>query len=142
MSMTRRPADDLLEIARVLLLVQGSILLATTVEALIWGMAFAAAAGPSFVLSAAAASALLVARARLRADRRWSRRVVYVVEGVILITLAVDTGLAALITHASPPAVAILTRLLIPAAVVALLRGSERTTAGPTHAAIATEGVS
>ena len=121
MNILRRPAEDLLEVVRVLLLVQASILVATTIEALIFGLAFAGAPGPSFLLSAAAAATLLVARARLRADRRWTERLVYIVEGVTVASLAIDTLLALLITGHAPPAVALLTRLVLPVTVVALI---------------------
>jgi hypothetical protein len=126
MDRTSRPDNELLEVARVLLLVQGSILLATTIEALIWGAAFAGAAGATVFLSGAAAAVILVGRARLRADRRWSRRLVYVVEVVTLVTLAIDTALAIALTGALPPAVALLTRLLLPLAVIVLLRRGAR----------------
>lgn len=134
MDTTRRRGDDLLDVARVLLLLQGTILLATTIEALIWGAAFGAGGAPAFI-SAAAAVALLVARARLRADRRWTRRTVYVVEAVILLTLVVDTALALLVTRGTPPAVAVLTRLVLPVAVIALIRRPQPTLALPTGAA-------
>src|SRR5687768_4755593 len=81
MDMNGRRADDFLDVARVLLLLQGSILVATTIESLIWGMAFAGAAATPFLLSGGAALAILVVRARLRADRRWVRRLVYGIEG-------------------------------------------------------------
>jgi len=129
MDLPRRPADDLLEVVRVLLLLQGSILVATTIEALIWGVAFAGAAGSSAVMSAAAATAVLLARARLRADRRWTHRLVYIVEGITLATLVIDTILAIAIARTLPPAVALLTRLLLPISVVVLLRRSVRAAA-------------
>lgn len=143
MDVQRRSADDLLEVVRVLLLVQGAILVATTIEALIFGAAFAGAAGPSFLLSAASAATLLVARVRLRADRPWIRRLVYVVECVILLTLALDAALASLITGAVPPAVALLTRFVLPLAVIALLRRSPRASATDASRAVASlEGAS
>jgi hypothetical protein len=134
MKKPRRDPDDLLDVARVLLLVQGSILVATTIEALIFSSAFAGFGGSSVLLSAAAALSVLVARTRLRADRDRTRRLLYIVEGVILASLAIDTLLATLITHASPPAVALLTRLVIPASVIGLLLRST-TTAVATPAA-------
>lgn len=139
MDMTRRPGDDVLDVARVLLLLQGSILVVTTVEALIWGAAFGAA-GSSALLSAASAAALLVARARLRPDRRWMRRTVYVVEAAILLALALDTALALVVTRGTPPAVAILTRLVIPVAVIALIRRSDRSITGAVRPAVAWDG--
>lgn len=130
--MTRRPASDLLDVARVLLLLQGSILIATTIEALLWGFAFAGGGIVPFVVSGAAATMILVARARLRADRRWTRRLVYGVEGFTLASLAIDTALAIALTGSFPPAVALLTRLVLPIAVIVLLRKSVRAKAAPT----------
>jgi hypothetical protein len=134
METARRSAADLLDVARVLLLVQGSILIATTIEALIWSFAFGGAAGTPVAISGAAAAAILVARARLRGDRRWPRRLVFIVEGVILATLALDTVLAIALTGALPPAVALLTRLLLPISVMVLLRRASD--ARPTPASI------
>ena len=110
-----------------LLHVQGAILLATTVEALIWGSAFGGGGGVPFVMGGIAAAIVLVARARLHVERRWSRRLVYGVEVFTLATFAIDTILAIALTGALPPVVAILTRLVLPVAVIALLRRSGRT---------------
>lgn len=126
MEITRRPTADFLEVARVLLLLQGSILVATTIEALVWGLAFAGAPGTTVVLSGAAAVTALAASVRLRADRRWTRRLVYVVEGLTMVTLALDMVLATLITGAVPPAVALLTRFVLPVGVIAILRREVR----------------
>ena len=122
----RAPRGGAAEVVGVLLLVQGAILVATAIEALFWSLAFPGAGGGPFLLSASAAVALLVARARLRPERSWSRRAVLVVEGVILVSLGIDASLAVFITHAAPPAVAIATRLIIPVAVIALLRSEVR----------------
>ena len=134
MDMSRRQADELLEVVRVLLLVQGAILVATTIEALIWSIAFAGAVGPSFVMSATTALTLLVARARLRVDRRWSRRLVYIVEGMLVGTLAIDTALAVAITGTVPPPIALLTRFVLPLSVIALLRRAVRVSAARNRA--------
>lgn len=126
----------LLDIARVLLLLQGGVLLATTLEALLFGIAFTGMPGTPFLLSGASALAVLVGRARLRPDR--NARVVYAVEGVVLVTFAIDAALAFFITHGAPPAVAILTRFVLPVAIIGLLRRS--TFAAGAHAPITTEG--
>lgn len=132
----RRPAEDLLDVARALLLLQGAILVATTLEALIFGLAFPGAAG-GVLLSGASAVAILVARTRLRAERRWSRRLVYVVEGLTLAFAVVDSVLAIALTRALPPAVAVLTQLVLPASLITLLRRSARATAAPPPAGAA-----
>jgi hypothetical protein len=74
---------------------------------------------------------ILVARTRLRADRRWARRLVYVVEGVTLAAITVDIALAIALTHAFPPVVALLTQLVLPLSVVTLLRRSAGAAAAP-----------
>lgn len=138
METTRRPADDLLDVARVLLLLQGSILVATTIEALIWSLVFPAGAGSSALVSGAAALVILVARTRLRADRVRNRRLVYIVEGLILAMLAIDTALAIALTGAFPPAVALITRLLLPISVLVLLHRSAGANVAPAaHLAVA-----
>lgn len=130
MDTTRRPADELLDLVRVLLLLQGSILVATTIEALIWGVIFPGG-GTAVLMSGVSAVVILVARTRLRADRRWARRLVYVVEGVTLAAVAVDIALAIALTHAFPPVVALLTQLVLPLSVVTLLRRSAGAAAAP-----------
>lgn len=142
MDTTRRPAEDLLEVARVLLLVQGSILVATTIESVVWGFAFAGAPGLPTFMSGAAATVILVARARLRSDRRRTRRLVYIVEVFTLATLAIDTALAIALTGALPPAVALLTRLVLPMSVILLLRRSARGAATSATSVAALEGTS
>lgn len=140
MGMSGRPADDFLDLARVLLLLQGSILVATTIEAMVWGVAFAGAGGVPSLLSGAAAVVILVARARLGIDRRWVRRMVYGVEGLTLAFFALDLALAIALTGTPPPAVALLTRYLLPVSVIFLLRRSARATAAPISESIVAAG--
>jgi hypothetical protein len=129
MEVTGRRNEDLLDVARVLLLVQGAILVATTLEALFWSFVFAGAAGAPVWLSGTAATTILVARARLRADRRRIRRIVYGIEVVILASIAIDTALAIALAGALPPLVALLTQLVLPLSVILLLRRSARAAA-------------
>jgi hypothetical protein len=131
MGNNRARAEDLLDVARVLLLVQSAILVATTIEALVWGGVFTGAAGVPVFTSGAAALLLLVARARLRADRRWTRRIVYGVETATLAFLAIDAVIAMALTRALPPMVALLTQLVLPLSVVLLLRRSARAADAP-----------
>jgi hypothetical protein len=142
METTRRPADDLLDVARALLLVQGSILIATTIEAAVWGLAFAGSSGVPVLLSGGAAVTILVARSRLRVGRSLSRRFVYAVEGFTLAFLALDLVLGIALTGTPPPAVALLTRFVLPLSVIYLLRQSARTTAPIVAATPALEGTS
>lgn len=126
MDTTRRPADDLLDVVRVLLLLQGAVLVATTIEALFWSLVFPGAGGTPVLISGAAAALVLSARARLRSGLSLARRVVYGVEILILVSLVIDLALAVVVTGAVPPIVALLTRFVLPLAVIALLRLSAR----------------
>jgi len=77
-------------------------------------------------MSGAAAVVILVGRGRLRADRRWTRRFVYLVEGLILLFAAIDVVIGLALAHALPPMVALLTQVVLPIAVAVLLRRSAR----------------
>lgn len=133
----RRPADDLLDVVRVLLLVQAAVLIATTIEAFIWGLAFRAPASTA-LLSGVAAVCLLVGRARLRTERAGDRRLIYVIEGFLLATLLIDALLAILLIGALPPPVALVTRLVVPLSVIGLLRHVARAaTQAAANAAVA-----
>ena len=125
MEVIRRPADDLLDVARALLLLQGAILVATTIESLFWGIAFGST-GLALVMSAASATVILVASGRLRADSAWARRLVYAVEGLILLTAVVDSAISLALAHALLPMVALLTQIALPISVIVLLRRSRR----------------
>ena len=129
----RQPADDLLDVVRVLLLLQGAILIATTIEAVVWGFLFSGGAGVPALMSVAAAAVVLIARLRVRSDRRHIRRLVYVVECVILATFVIDAALAIALAHALPPLAAVLTDFVLPLAVVWLLRRSTRVARGSTQ---------
>ena len=131
MDTTRRRTDELLDVARVLLLVQGAVLVATAIEALIWSLIFPGAAGTPFLMSGVAAVLVLVAGARLRANRAWTRRILYAVETVILVNLVIDLALAVVITGHVPPIVALLTRFVLPLSVIGLVRQSVRAMVAP-----------
>lgn len=120
----RQPADDLLDVVRALLLLQGAILVATTVEAVVWGTLFSGAPGAPALMSAVAAGIVLIARLGVRPDRRRLRRLVYVVEGLILATFVIDAALAIALAHALPPLAAVVTDCVLPFSLVFLLRRS------------------
>jgi hypothetical protein len=143
MNTDRRPGDDLLDVARALLLLQGAILVATTIEAFVWALFFPGASGSPALMSAAAAVVILFGQRRLRAGRRWSRRLVYAVEGLILLTAAIDTAISLALAHALLPMVALLTEVVLPVSVIALLRRSGRPPRGTTiRVSSVLEGVS
>jgi hypothetical protein len=119
----RTPAAraDLLDVVRVLLLLQGAILVANTIEAGLFAVAFSAGVVPSVLATGIAAVAIFIGRARLGHGGRRSRRAIYIVEGVIIAMLALDLTLALVLTHQTVPAMAVLTRFVLPVAVIALL---------------------
>jgi hypothetical protein len=110
-----------LDVVRVLLLLQGAILVANTIEAGLFAVAFSAGVVPSVLATAVAAIAIFIGRARLGRGGRRSRRAIYIVEGVIIAMLALDLALALVLTHQTVPAMAVLTRFALPVAVIALL---------------------
>jgi hypothetical protein len=126
--------SDLTDLVRVILLVQGAILLATTIEAFIFGLAFSAGVTPIVALTAASAVAVLVARARLARCGRRSRMVLRVIEALLLITIAVEGVLALVLARTGVPPVALLTRFAIPVAVLALLSRTESARVATTSA--------
>jgi len=126
MNTDRARVDDLMDLARVLMLLQGAILIATTLESVVWALALPGAGGLALLLTGASAAAILVARARLRSDRRQLRRAVYIVEGLIVATFAVDTVLSLVVAHAAMPVLAVLSQFVLPVAVIGLLRRAAR----------------
>ena len=131
MNTDRTRTDDLLDLARVLLLMQGAILIATTIESLVWASAFPGASGLVPLMNGASALVILIARARLRSDRRRLRRLVYLVEGLIVAAFAVDTVLTILLAHSAMPLVAIFSQFLLPVSVIGLLRRIAPAVAAP-----------
>lgn len=112
---------ELMDVVRVLLLFQGAILVVNALEAAVFAMAFSAAVTPTMLLTAASALAVLISRSRLTSGSRRGRRMIAVVEGVIIVSLAIDTALALFLTHQPLPLVAVLTRFALPVATLALL---------------------
>jgi hypothetical protein len=123
-----------LDVVRVLLLLQGAILVANTIEAGLFAVAFSAGVAPSVLATAVAAVAIFIGRARLGGGGRRSLRAVYIVEGVIIVMLALDLVLALVLTHQTVPPMAVLTRFALPVAVIAILGRIER--AGQRSAAL------
>lgn len=115
-------SGDLVEVARVLVLMQGAVLVATAIEAAIFGLAFGPAAGPAFLFSACAAVLTLATARGLGRRRRWARRVTIVAEAAIFAGALLELGLSLLVLGAGIGLVPILTRLVVPVVVIAALR--------------------
>ena len=114
----RTRTEDVLDLARVLLLVQGALLIVSAIEAAFFGAVFGGAAFLSALPTAAAALIVLVTRARLRPGRA---RLLFAVEVVIVLALAVDVALAIVIAHRAVPLVMIVTQFVLPLAIIASL---------------------
>ena len=142
MERTTGQTGDLVEVARVFVLMQGAVLVATTIEAAIFGVAFGPAAGSAFVLTACAAVLTLATARGLGRRRRWARKVTIVAEVAILAGALLELGLSLLVLGAAIGLVPILTRVVVPIVVIAALRSRAAratfgTTTAPARAALA-----
>jgi len=110
-----------LEVIQVLIAIQGAILVAATLEAAVWSIAFGAGAVPAALLTAAGASGVFVVRAVL--DRsRWIRRMLLAFEAAVIVGLLLETILSLVATWALPGLLPLLTRGVLPVAVILGLR--------------------
>ncbi len=114
-----------IDLARTIVLVQGAILVAGTIEAALFAAAFGPAAGVGFALTAASAVATLATAARLggpagpgRRVRRWT----VIAEAAVIATGIIDLLLSIVFTGAPIGLVTFLTRLVAPLVVIALVR--------------------
>lgn len=111
-----------LEMVAVLVMVQGAILVGATVDALLFLSFTGPAGGPAVVVTAACAAATLLTAAALAGGSQLARRVTFVAEALVLLTGLVDLALALALAGGPPPLATVLTRLVLPATVLALLR--------------------
>ncbi len=123
MELQRTPdRAGLVEVAVVLILIQGAILVVGTVEALV----FAPFVGPggiaSIALTAAAAIVTLATAWALRRHRRLARRWTLVAEAGVLVVASIDATLSFALAGTGPGLVLIMSRIVIPIVVVGLLR--------------------
>ena len=121
-----RDPDELVDVARVLVLVQGAVLVTSTIEAGVFASAFAQGGGASVLLTGLAAGATLTAGWGLGRRARWARRLTYLGEAVVLVGAIVDQLLALILAGAPLGLVPALMRLIVPMGVVVLLRRSRR----------------
>lgn len=113
---------DLVEVAHILVLMQGAILVAGTVEAIFFLGFGGPAARVSLGLTATSAVLTLVAAARLARGSGLARRWTIIAESGVLLVTTADLVLALLMTGEPLGPVALLTGLVVPAGVIALLR--------------------
>ncbi len=112
----------LVDIARVLVLLQGAFLSMTTLEVLLWALFGVPSVGPSLLVTGAFALGILLLAAGLGRRVRVARRAAIVVEALVLLWAAVDLALAVLMAHRWLGLVATITRIGMPVAVIVLLR--------------------
>jgi hypothetical protein len=120
-TVSARPVvEDRWEIARALVLVQGALAVMSTIETAVLGT------GPVFVLSGLSAVVLFLLAAGVGRGSRRARWWLGWVEGACLLFALFDGTLAVFITRAPLAPVALLTRAVLPVAVLALLHQPRR----------------
>lgn len=114
--------DSLVDVIRVLLLVEAGIAVVMSIEAL-FAVAFAGpAAVPIAVLGiAGAVTTLLLARGIARRSRRARKLALWLQAGIVTVAL-VDTALAIVIAQRGLELVPTLTRIVLPVSIFTLLR--------------------
>jgi hypothetical protein len=122
MERTSGQTGDLVEVVRVLVLMQGAILVATTIEAALFSVAFGPAAGPAVLLTGGAAVLTLATSRGLGRRRRWARRLTVGAECAVLAGALLELALSLLLAGAAFGVVPTLTRLVVPIIVIVLLR--------------------
>ncbi len=121
---THRTSDhgSLVEVAVVLVFIQGAILVVGAVEA----MVFASFVGPggiaSILLAVVAAGLTLGTAWGLARHRRLARRWALVAETGVILVAGLDTALSFAIAGTGPGVVLVLSRIVIPIVVIGLLR--------------------
>ena len=115
-------AQATVAVARVLLTVQGVIGLVATVEALIFGTAFGAVLSLAVVVTVGgAAMTLWLAAAVVRRSRR-ARKLALILQIGWLSFAAIDMLLAGFLTQRGLELVPVLTRVVLPLAIIVILR--------------------
>ena len=117
------PAMDtsVLGVVRILLLIQGGIAVLSTLEVAIAGLAGPAVA-PLVLLNVLAAILTLVAARGVARRSRRSRRLAISLEWIVLAFAVLDLALALFLAKRSLELVPVLTRFVLPLAVVRMLR--------------------
>ncbi len=114
--------SGLIEVACVFLTLQGAILIAATIEALVVAAVVGPSGSASIALTGAAAALALVCAWGLGRHRRRARRLVLVGEAGVLAIGLVDVALTLIVGGVGLGLVMILTRIVVPLVVIGLLR--------------------
>ena len=117
-----RPRADLIEVAHILVLLQGAILVARTIEAVF----FLGFAGPASVVSlavtASAAVLTLATAGGLARGSRWASRWTRIAESGVIAVTCIDLALALALTGEPLGPMELSVGFAIPIAVIVLLR--------------------
>lgn len=118
------PAMDtsLLGVVRILLLIQGAIAVLSTLEVAVAGLALGPAVAPLVGLNLLAATLTLTAARGVSRRSRRSRRLALTLEWVVLAFALVDFLLAVALAQRGLELVPMLTRVVLPLAVIRMLR--------------------
>ena len=117
-----RPAEGLLEIAGVLLLVQGAVAFVASVEVGVMAAATAGLLLPAFLMTFGAAVITLLLAAGIRRRSRRARKIAVVFQVLWLIAAAVDLLLAIFLAQRGLEIVPLLTRIVLPYSIFRILR--------------------
>lgn len=109
-------------IARLLVLLQGAVLVAATIETLVVMSAMDPGALPTLVLTAAAAVLTFLAAWGIGRGSRWARRWTIVAEAGVLLLVAADLAIAAFLGGLELVPMTVVLRIGVPIAVITLLR--------------------
>lgn len=120
------PDPGVLCVARVLVLLQGGFVLLSTFEVVLLGLVTGTGAllVPTVALTGGAAAAVLVLGAGLGRCSYLARRLVIAGEVLVVLAALVDLAMSILLARAPLDPVPTLTRLVLPVAVIVLLRRS------------------
>ncbi len=118
----QRPADELIELAAVLVFVQGVVALVATIEVGIVTAAMGGLTLVAFVLTGMGAMLTLLMPRGLRRRSRRARRTVVVLQILWLISATIDVLLALLLARRGLEPVPTLTRIVLPISLWRLLR--------------------
>jgi hypothetical protein len=120
-----RPADELIDLAAVLVFVQGMVALVATVEIGIVTAAMGGLTMAAFVLTGLATVVTLVLPRGLRRRSRRARKTVVVLQSLWLVSAAIDLLLAIFLARRGLEPVPTITRIVIPIAVFRILRRAQ-----------------
>ncbi len=113
--------NGLIDIVWAIVLIQGGITILSLIEALVLNAFQGGVLLPVVIITGAGAVLAFVGARGLRRRRRWARRLTMVAESLVLVVGGINLGLA-MILNQQAGLMPVLTTILAPAVVLALLR--------------------